>query len=91
MATLEDLHQQIEANKSERVELMLENNHMKRRWNQQTDEIETMRTELDMLRADFNATKSKYENLKADQVGNVQEVEHLERSLIEQGDLVAHL
>ena len=50
-----------------------------------------MRTELDMLRADFNATTAKYENLKADQVGNVQEVEHLERSLIDQGDLVAHL
>ena len=55
--------EKIKAYEEERIDMMLENNHMKRRWKQYTEEIESLRAELDLVSGDFKIMSSKYENL----------------------------
>ena len=68
---------------------MLENNHMKRKWNKMTEEIERLKNDNDQAWGDFNVLKSQYENVRAELIGRDGALELLERSLIEQGELLS--
>jgi len=50
--------------------MMLENNHMKRRWNQQINEIDRLNSALDRVQSELNIATAKYQNLIMDGVGH---------------------